>query len=513
MNIATLFWQTCEAEPEDKVALATQSMTRRYGELRRRVAHLIHRMRELGIGPGDRVGILGRNSPEYCEAFWATVSLGAVVVALNFRLAPRELERVCAFADLRAYFSSRELLPVVAASDANAARKPVIVWSGGSQEAAGEAPGLEPIDYETLAGDRGERAPVVETVDSASTYSIIFTGGTSGTPKAVERSHRNFLASLHFAPGNDFVGRARTVLSCTPMFHIAGQSATSVLAQGGTLVFIEGTFSGRQFLRLVERFRVSAAFVVPVMVAGIANTPADEKYEVSSLRELRCGGAPLPKETAQRLVERFPNLRFSNGAGSTEAGVMASAWWDDLQGRGFGCIGRPPVGQELRIVDEHLRECDVGQMGEIVVRGAQLASGYWKDPERTATSFHDGWQFTADLGHIDADGYVYLVDRKSDMIISGGENVYAREVEEVLHRMPRVREAAVVGMPDERWGEVPVAIVALADDNGDTTDIEAAIVEWLAPYKRPKAWRVVKELPRTSVGKIDKNALRAMLRS
>lgn len=508
MNIATLFWQACDAEPGDKVALANQSMTRTYAQLRQRVALLTHRLSELGVGPGDRIGVMGRNAPEYCEVFWACVSIGAVIVALNFRLAPRELERVCEFADLKAYCASAEFLGLIASSDPDAHRKPVVVWGGGGEQSVA----LETIGYESLVAGEPCEAPLLEQVDSGSLYSIIFTGGTSGTPKAVGRSHRNFLSSMYFAPGNDVIGRSRAVLSCTPMFHIAGQSAVSVVAQGGTLVFIEGAFSGRQFLRLVERFSITAAFVVPVMVAGIASAPDDEAYEVSSLRELRSGGAPLPMETAQRLVARFPNLRFSNGAGSTEAGVIASAWWDDLQGRGFGCIGRPPVAQEVRIVDDLLQECGLGEMGEIVIRGALLAPGYWRDAERSAAAFHDGWQFTADIGRIDEDGYVYLVDRKSDMIISGGENVYAREVEEALYRLPRVKEAAVIGVPDPRWGEVPLAVISLADGGPETADIEAGIVEWLAPYKRPKAYRVVDELPRTPVGKVDKNALRAMLK-
>ena len=231
------------------------------------------------------------------------------------------------------------------------------------------------------------------------------------------------------------------------------------------------------------------------------------------MRELRSGGAPLPLDVAQRLTRRFPELRFGNGGGSTEAGTMGFGWWDDLSTRTFGCIGRPPIGQEVRIIDEDGNECPIGTIGEIVVRGAQVASGYWKDRARTAASFVGGWLHGGDLGWIDEGGRVYLVDRKSDLIISGGENIYARELEEALFRIARVNDVAVIGVPDARWGEVPMAFLVTADGKDEVEDIKVALADTVASYKRPQYYRVLAALPRTAVGKVDKNSLRAMLKA
>lgn len=501
MNLATLFWNTCE-NAGDRVAIASQSSSRTFAELRSRVSSLTHSLHDLGIRKGDRIAICSRNSPEYIEAYWACVSIGAIVVALNFRLTTNELQQLCRFADVKAYFCSSATYGMITLAEPEAGgAKPIVVWDGDAPASA--------ISFETLVSRHVE--PVVSTMQPDDVCCIIFTGGTSGTPKGVARTHRNALAQLLLGAGHDLIGSSQVVMACTPFFHVAGQLAIIALAVGHAVVTIEGSFSAEKFLRLVEQYRVGSAFLVPSMVSEVAAAADSISADTSSLTEMRSGGAPLLMEVAQRLRRRFPALRFRSGAGSTEAGTMGSAWWDELANRGFGCVGRPPVGQEIQIMGDDGRVCSTGELGEIMVRGAWVARGYWGNEEQSKNAFSDGWQHTADIGKVDEDGYLYLLDRKSDMIISGGENIYAREVEEVLYRCPEVKEAAVIGLQDARWGEIPVAVVVASDDDAATDKLRQLASEWLASYKRPQRYVFVHELPRTSVGKIDKRALRALL--
>ncbi|MGD9925267.1 MAG: class I adenylate-forming enzyme family protein, partial [Pseudorhodoplanes sp.] len=441
MNVATLFWQACDRHAE-RLAVVDGERSFSYAQLHARVAGLTRFLQDQGLTAGDRVAIVSRNSSEYLETIWACVSIGAVPVPINFRLADRELQSVLAFADARLFFASSEfaarLRRCLTPDQAGAA--PLIVWPGARAEQA--APESAPA-YEDVLATRTDARPPMHPVPGDAPCLLIFTGGTSGTPKAVPRSHRNLLATLLLQPGIALTGNAKTVLAATPFFHVAGQIAAFVLAQGGTVVVGDGAFSGRHFLELVQRYRIEAAFVVPAMISQIANAETDGAADVSCLRELRSGGAPLPTELANKLIHRFSGIRLWNGGGSTEAGTIAAGSWEELSPRGFGCIGRPPIGQEVRVFSDEGELLPAGETGELRVRGAQVAPGYWRDASRSEESFRDGWCSTADIGRIDEDGFVYLIDRKSDMIISGGENIYAREVEEALHRASRVREAAV----------------------------------------------------------------------
>ena len=251
--------------------LPLNSCIRTYGELRERVTRLTSALSQRGIGRGDRVAVLGRNCPEYIEIFWACVSVGATAVTLNFQLTPRELAPMCAYSEAKAYFCATEFLSKIAVAEPDLALKDLICWGlGGEQlgDDAGKMFGAQ--SFEDIAAGVTQTQRVLAPVDGDAYYSIIFTGGTSGAPKAVGRSHRNILAMLLLAAGNDLLGSRRTLIGCTPFFHVAGQIAFFAVALGGTVVLLEGSFSGARFLQLVERFKVSAAFVVPAMVIEIA---------------------------------------------------------------------------------------------------------------------------------------------------------------------------------------------------------------------------------------------------
>jgi len=502
MNVAQLLAAALREVDPQRVALADPDGSRAFGDFTHRLATLTTWLRSRGFGPGHRIGILSRNSIDYLEAWWSVIAIGATAVPLNFRLVPAELRRIFEENPLSVCFCSAELVGLLGEADERLGEKPVVVWGG---EAVGVP--FEVRQIEDIVAQPGCELKVTSVPDEAP-FSIIYTGGTStGSPKGVVRTHGNATAHAVLAPGHNFVGRRRTVLCSTPLFHAAGQIGLFNLLFGGTVVMSGRGFGARQFLELVGRYQVEAAFVVPTIVIEL--TQITGAAHVPSLREVRCGSAPLPLEVARRLVSMFPALWFGNGAGSTEAGTYAVVGWDEMSERPYGCVGRPPLGQEVRIASEQGAELAPDDMGEIVIRGGQVSPGFWAQPERTKEAFREGWLKTGDLGWVDQEGLLYLVDRKDDLIISGGENVYAREIEEVLYGVSGVAEAAVVGMADPRWGEVPVAAVVAAPGASPVSDIESVLEQKLARYKHPRRIVLFERLPKTAVGKIDKRELRA----
>ncbi|MDP9082871.1 MAG: acyl--CoA ligase [Pseudomonadota bacterium] len=505
MNIAQLLTATLRQVDPQRVALADPDGSRTFGDFTHRLAALTTWLRSRGFGPGQRIGILSRNSIDYLEAWWSVIAIGATAVPLNFRLVAAELRRIIAANPLSACFCSAELVGLLGEADDCLAEKPVIVWGG---DVAGMP--FEVRQIEDLVAQSRCELEVTAVADEAP-FSIIYTGGTStGSPKGVIRTHGNATAHAFLAPGHNFSGRRRTVLCSTPLFHAAGQIGLFNLLVGGAVVLSGRGFDTRQFLELVNRYQVEAAFVVPTIVIEL--TQITGVAHVPSLRELRCGSAPLPLEVARRLVAKFPGVWFGNGAGSTEAGTYAVVGWEEMSAHPYGCVGRAPLGQEVRIFSEQGAELAPDGMGEIVIRGGQVSPGFWGQPERTTEVFREGWLKTGDLGWIDQEGLLYLVDRKDDLIISGGENVYAREIEEILYAVSGVAEAAVVAMGDPRWGEVPVAAVVAAPGASPLCDIESALEQKLARYKHPRKIVLFEWLPKTAVGKIDKRELRARFR-
>ncbi len=503
MNVAQILAATLREVDPKRVALGDVDGSHTFSDFTHRLAALTTWLRSRGFGPGHRIGILSRNSLEYLEAWWSVIAIGAIAVPLNFRLVSAELRRIFEANPLSAYFCSAELFGLLREADESLVEKQVIVWRG-----AIDLP-FEVRQIEDIVAQPQCDLTVTSVPDEAP-FSIIYTGGTStGSPKGVIRTHGNAIAHAFLAPGHNFSGRRRTVLCSTPLFHAAGQIGLFNLLLGGTVVMSGRGFDTRQFLELVNRYQVEAAFVVPTIVieltriAGTAHVP--------SLRELRCGSAPLPLEVARRLVSMFPGVWFGNGAGSTEAGTYAVVGWDVMSERPYGCVGRPPLGQEVRIFSEQGAELSQEHMGEIVIRGGQVSPGFWAQPERTMEVYGEGWLKTGDLGWIDEEGLLYLIDRLDDLIISGGENVYAREIEEVLYGVSGVVEAAVVGIADPRWGEVPVAAVVAASGALPVSDIESVLEQKLARYKHPRRIVLFEELPKTAVGKVDKRKLRAQL--
>jgi fatty-acyl-CoA synthase len=454
-----------------------------YAELHERVNRLANALRGLSVGRGDRVAYLGPNHHTFLEALFASGALGAVFVPLNTRLAAPEL-RHCLDDSGAAVLIHDPALPVL---------------SGPQTIAVGP-------DYEDLLA--GASAEAVETaVALDDPFIIMYTSGTTGLPKGALLTHGNLTWNAFNVLVDVDLASDETTLCTAPLFHTAGLNMTCLptLLKGGTVV-LEPSFDPGRTLKLVESLRVTYMFGVPVMFDAIARSAAWAGADLSSLRRVSCGGAPVPPATIRAYLER--GVVFSQGYGMTEAspGVLFLAAEDSA--RKAGTAGVPHFFTDVAIVGPDARPVVPGQRGEVIVHGPNVMREYWGRPGDTAAAFADGWLRTGDIATADADGFVSIVDRAKDMFISGGENVSPAEVETALGRHPAVADCAVIGVPDETWGEVGRAIVVLADDTVDGTELLAFLRGRLAGYKIPKSVVFAAELPRSPTGKIIRRILR-----
>ncbi|GAA2430494.1 fatty-acid--CoA ligase FadD5 [Actinomadura vinacea] len=494
------------------VALRMDGADHTYRELDDRVDRLAGALRARGVAPGDRVAVMTFNGPETVEAFFACARLGAVCVPINFRL----------HADEVAYqlSDSGALLAVVeaalAATFAQAwKRTPTVrhcLVVGEGDEATGS---ME--RYEDALRDAPATAPGV-AVDLQAPAFIMYTSGTTGRPKGAVLTHYNLLVQTmsriaHFGLPAD----CRCWLINTPLFHIGGLAAllSSILLGARTVLTRSGRFDPVETLDLLERERVGYVFLVPAQWQAIVDVPGIQGRDLSALRIISWGAAPATKALLHRMIETFPGARLLSVFGQTESSAVSTVLLGEDALRKIGSVGTPLLNTEVRIVDEHMDDVPCGEVGEIVYRGPSIMSGYWNKPAETAAAFTGGWFHSGDLVRQDEDGYIYVVDRLKDMIISGGENIYSAEVEEAVAAHPKVAEVAVVGMPHERWGETPLAVVvpAAASDPPTAEEMERWCKSRLASYKVPRHLAVVAELPRNVSGKVRKNELRESARS
>ncbi|MFJ9870885.1 o-succinylbenzoate--CoA ligase [Streptomyces sp. NPDC101165] len=471
-----------------RTALVHGDRSTDYRTLHTRTTRLARALRARGVRRGDRVAYLGPNHPAYLETLFAAGVLGAVFVPLNTRLAGPELAYQLADSGTRVlvHAPARTALP-----DAPEVRTYVEVGA----------------DYEELlASADGE--PIDEPVTPDDTCIIMYTSGTTGRPKGAMLTHGNLTwNAVNVLVDTDLTADERALVSA-PLFHTAGLNMLTlpVLLKGGTCVLVE-SFDPQATFDLVERHRITFMFGVPTMFDQIARHPRWPVADLTSLRTLTCGGSPVPTPLIAAYQER--GLTFLQGYGMTEA-APGTLFLDAEHAVGkAGSAGVPHFFSDVRVVRPDLAPVDVGETGEVVVRGPHVMSGYWGLPEESAASFADGWFRSGDAARVDADGYVYIVDRMKDMIISGGENVYPAEIEDLLLAHPGIAECAVIGVPDDRWGEVPRAVVVPeAGVDLDPDEVLASLAGRLAKYKIPKSLMVADELPRTASGKLLKSRVR-----
>jgi long-chain acyl-CoA synthetase len=459
---------------------------------------------QLGVRPGDRVVVCMANGPEVEIAYGAIWRAGAVVTPVVFLLSEAELRHVLVDSGAVAVITSPELLDRVTSAAAAAPEVRHIV-------VAGDVPAdSRTVPYEDLVG--ADPHPLVPR-DAGDLGALMYTGGTTGRAKGVMLSHGNlwWCGRCAYERGRDTYD-GKPSLTALPLSHAFGMIVTVV----GTFIeelrgpsVLMRWFEPAGWLRLAAEHRVGAAQLVPSMLALLLQQPVED-HDLSELTYVSVGAAPLPAAVRAEWEKRVPNAALLEGYGCTESGAVISS--STLDDRRSGSVGRPLPRYEVRIVDDAGRDVPAGTDGEIWVRGPGVMAGYWNDPETTADTLAEGWLHTGDVGHLDADGYLWLVDRKKDLIIRSGVNVFPRDVEEVLLQHPGIAAAAVVGRPDPIRGEEVVAFVAPRPGASlDAAEVEAFAAARLSGIHRPHDVRIVDAIPVTSVGKTDRKALRTQL--
>ncbi|WP_051581214.1 long-chain-fatty-acid--CoA ligase [Pseudonocardia acaciae] len=487
------------ARPEEEV-LRYEGSVRTWAGLAERVARCAGALRAEGVRPGARVAVLDLNHPSCLELTLACAQVGAANTVVNFRLAPAEVAYVINDSAAEVLFVGPEFAPLV---DGVRDKLPTVRRVVRIADEYEDWLAAEP-DHE------------VHPAGPDDCFLQLYTSGTTGFPKGAMLTHRGMLAHAEHVATDSDAGPGSTLLVAMPLFHVGGSSYALVGLYAGARMVMTRMPDPALLVDVLERERISHTFFVPALMAMMAKVPGVTERDYSTLRVLCYGASPMPMPVLRACMEIFPNV-FMQVYGMTEASGVVSLLGPDEHADTANphrllSAGKPITGVEIEVRDPVTGEpVPTGEPGEVCVRTEQLMSGYWNKPEASASAVgDDGWLRTGDGGHLDADGYLYITDRIKDMIISGGENIYPAEIERVLAEHPSVDDVAVIGVPDERWGEVPKAVVVAAE--GHAVD-EAELLDYcraeLAAYKCPKSVDVVAELPRNPTGKILKKDLRA----
>ena len=502
-------WTTLHAQRDpQRLAFIDANTDRRYtfGEVEQRTNALAQALRDQGVRKGDRVGLLALNSPHFLEVAIATAKLGAIFVPINFRLTAAEVRYILDDATPCVLFASTQTLETARKAADGSLVRHVLEIPSAAKRAAGDG-----ADYEAWIAQGGAAARAPVRILQGEVASLMYTSGTTGFPKGAMLTHGNHLwnAFTHFAMTEGLTPKDVSLVSA-PLFHIGafGIYTLALIYLGGTSVILE-SFDPAGWLAAVEKFRPTLAFCVPAMWGAIAGAGLEGR-DFSSLRCAISGGAPCPLVLIEKL--RGHGMVFTEGFGLTETAPVASALGADEVVAHAGSVGKPIAHVEYRIVNEQRADVPVGETGELLIRGPNVFVGYWQRPEATREALdEDGWFHSGDLARADAEGFYYIVDRKKDMVISGGENVYPAEIEQVLYQRPEIAEVAVLGTSDAKWGEAVTAVVALKSGAQLSADeLIAWARERLAGFKCPRVVRFVDALPRTATGKVLKRELRKL---
>ena len=493
LSAAVLFWG--RSEPE-RPALFYREQRLGYGELAARVAATAGSLRVRGIAEGDIVALLMKNSAAFIELALAVSHLGAVLLPINYRLGSDEVEYIVGHAGVKLLLVDEELRAL-----AGAFRNVVVVDEAAQSDSRRLGPADAPVWTPQV------RAP-------QDLFRLMYTSGTTDRPKGVIHSYANYHWKCldHIAVLGIHGGERLLVVG--PLYHVGAFDlpGLAVMQMGGMLA-VQREFEPEETLALIARERLTAGWMAPVMLNRLLASSDRDRFDVSSFRWQIGGGERTPEERIREFSSLFKSGRYIDGYGLTE-----SCSGDTLMEAGreiekIGSTGRAMPHVEIRVCDDDGRSLAAGEAGEICLRGPKVTSGYWRDPEKTTASFHPGaWFRTGDIGYLDAESFLFLTDRKKDMIISGGENIASSEVERVLYQLPQVLEAAAVGLPDERWGERVAAVVVLRP--GTTLSLEelqSFCRSKLGGFKLPKELVLRETLPRLPSGKVLKRVLRAEL--
>jgi long-chain acyl-CoA synthetase len=501
MNVVELGEQTWERVGDFSPALFFEGRQYSSGELRQMSLNLAGALVELGVAPGDRVAVMTPNCPEVGTTYFACWRIGGVTVPILFLLAQAEVEHILTNSEPKVVVVADMQLAVVQQSIAAMASPPKIV-------VIGEAPpGTYSID-QLIANGPAHPEIVPRAADDLA--GINYTSGTTGRPKGVMLTHggMTFISNSAMETGDHEDGKIG--LGTLPLAHGYGiLTALIGMRLQGTGVMMRW-FDPGEALRLIQEYRIQLTAVVPTMLVYLLNHPDLDKYDVSSLERVGCGAAPCPVELMDAFEKRFGCTIFE-GWGLTESTIVACSQRRSKP-KVVGSVGEPWPGITVKVLDDDRNEVPVGELGELCISGPNVSPGYYKNPEATAEAFRDGWCLSGDIGRQDEQGYFYVVERKKDMIIRGGFNIYPRDLEEVLFEHPAIAEAAVVGRPDPEFGEEVVAfVVKRAGVDVTAEEIMEFCRQKLAKYKTPKEVHFVSDLPKNQVGKVLRKELRAQL--
>ena len=490
----------------DYESLVFEGQAYRSGDLFDRACRVSAGLAKLGVSAGERVVVLMANCPEVGITYSAIWRAGAVVTPVVFLISPPELQHILSDSGAVAVVTTPELLATVTAAAAGAPQlRHVIVVGGAPDSLPGHVRGMDFAELESAP------AAGLVAVSDDDLATLMYTGGTTGRAKGVMLSHRNLYycsRSSHEASHAEGITRALTPL---PLSHAYGMIVTLVgfHATERALGVLQRWFDPAGFLALAQQYQIQRTVLVPAMVQMLLAQPLED-FDLSSLRYVNCGAAPLAAETREQWERRVPSSEILEGYGCTESGAVISV--NPPGASRPGSVGLPIPGYQVSIRDDNDADVAAGADGEICVHADGVMAGYWNSPAETEATLHGGWLHTGDIGRFDADGYLYVVDRKKDLIIRGGFNVFPRDVEDILLEHPAVAMAGVVGRPDERLGEEIVAFVSLRPGAAATP---AEITEFarsrLAANKYPREVNIVDAVPLTSVGKLDRKALRGQV--
>src|SRR6201995_4602041 len=490
MNLASALTDSAQRDP-DHVALRLDDMDVSYGLLDEGSARLAAVLADRGVEPGDRVGIMLPNVPYFGVCYYGVLRAGGVVVPMNVLLKRREV----------AFYLG------------DSGAKLMFAWEGfaddaktGADEAGAECIVVKPGEFEELLAGVEPRRDVVDRAPD-DTAVILYTSGTTGTPKGAELTHDNLKTNCEITRDMFGIGGDVVTLGALPLFHSFGQTCgmNATLAAGGTLSLIP-RFDPDKGLEIIERDKVNLFQGVPTMYSALLHQKGRDKFDTSTLELCVSGGSAMPVELMRGFEEAF-GCKILEGYGLSESSPVASFNRPDRE-RKPGSIGIPIEGVEMKVVDDDGNDVPQGEVGEIVIRGHNVMKGYWNKPDETGDTLVDGWLHTGDMAKVDEDGYFFIVDRKKDLIIRGGYNVYPREIEEVLYEHPAVREAAVIGVKDDKLGEEVGAAVALKDgEEASEQELRDFVKEQVAAYKYPRHVGFGDDLPKGPTGKILKREI------
>lgn len=505
MNLFEALERNAKYSPE-KPAIIFGEKVYTYLQYNEHVNRIANALVSYGVKRGDKIAIMMKNSDVFCFVYYAILKAGGVAVPVNFRLTAKEASYILNDSDSMMVFADEDLADVVQKAAEGNDKIGLQVIAGSSKK-----------DHQMRLSEFQSSSVADHLIDvlESDDAEILYTSGTTGLPKGVVLDHHRV---LHVALGTIItfkMGPEDQLLHIAPLFHCA---QLNLFLVPGTMLgctqIVRQDFQPAQTLQDIDQYKISLFFGVPTMYNFLLQVPNREQYDLSSVKRCGYGAAPMPTALLRQAIELFQTNQFYNMCGQTEGGPGGVYLLPEHHETKFGASGRANYGTDARVVDDNGEDVKPGEVGEFIIRSESVMKGYYKKPEETAKVLKNGWLYTGDLANIDEDGFITLVDRKKDMIISGGENVYSTEVEHVLYKHPDILEAAVIGVPHEVWGETVAAVmVAKPGKQIDEEELKEYCRQELAGYKIPRIYYQIDQLPRNASGKILKYQLRENFKS